>query len=155
MKLFDIFLPGQDQKRDHYRQTQGDKPAHERWRGRCASGRNTYGEPISPDTWKIRVGNTVFSYDNDGSWNGFAPAPWKVTRVYSPSEANRAFPKGLQDGRFEDIVPFSYPVLELDGRMICTASAWMLPGTMEAEMKRFHGAGWRDAQAADSQRWGG
>jgi hypothetical protein len=102
MSLWDILLPGGGSRREDY-----------------GNGKVGY---VSPDAWRIREGDDIYHFD--GVKGNGKPASWKVTKLYSPSEARREWPECLPTWPSPDYrAPYKYPVLELDGRRTVWSAA--------------------------------
>ena len=110
MSIWNLLLPGGGSKRSD-----------------CGNGKYGY---ASPDANRIRVGDDVYHYD--GEPGNRKPASWKVTKVYSPSEAAHRWPECLPTWPSLDYrAPYHYPVLELDGgRTVWSAAEAVLEPTI-------------------------
>jgi hypothetical protein len=110
MSLWDILLPGGGSRKADY-----------------GNGKVGY---VSPDAWRIREGDEVYHFDGEKGGDR-KPSSWKVTRVYSPSEAQRQWPRTLPSWPSPDYrAPYKYPVLELDGSSVWSAAEAVLEDTI-------------------------
>jgi hypothetical protein len=120
MGFWDILLPGGGSKRAASSGSRGSD---------CGNGDPGWAAR-NPDVNRIRVGDEVYHFD--GVPSNRRPLSWKVTKVYSPSEAARKWPTCLPTWPSPDYhAPYRYPVLELDGgRRIQSAACHVLEPTI-------------------------